>query len=163
VRQARRFFGPNSTIEILEELLPDVSPYNLTHTFNITMIMGQFLPTDEPPVMPDSMPENTPAFYWVPTLFSLWSYFSNSPSFDILIVELLSRLAEAQVGNPGRVMWNEEQVKLIFAAGLRMLDLPVGTASMGMGGRSLKLSGNLSDLLDSKVSLWVKLYTRWHS
>ncbi|KAJ3416755.1 hypothetical protein HDV05_000129 [Chytridiales sp. JEL 0842] len=152
-KQARRFFAPGATLEILEELLPDISPHNVSHAFNIMSMLNLFLPTDVAPEMPPGLPSDAPAFYWVPTVFTIWSYFANVTTMDIAIIDLLARLAEAQIGTPEQVRWTDEQVKTVFAQGLRLLGLPVGSGNGGTGGRTLKLNSKVGDLFDGKSEM----------
>ncbi|KAJ3196227.1 hypothetical protein HK101_009690 [Irineochytrium annulatum] len=132
-QEARRYFSPTATAEILEEFLPDFNVNQMTHSFNILCVMNILLPVDTPPapLAAHFQPEGVkgPAFYWIPTIFSIWSYAGSIPNLDVLFIDLLGRLAKAQVASPWNVGWTEDQVNVIFAAGMRCLNLPVGSGN----------------------------------
>ncbi|KAI9330364.1 hypothetical protein DFJ73DRAFT_858866 [Zopfochytrium polystomum] len=129
VKQARRFFPPSATKEILEEFVPDLNPHNADHVRNILMQLSLFMPVGgPPPPAPDGI-TGVPPFYWVPTLFSVWSFVKGAATKPL--IDLLSRLAKAQVGSPWNVGWTEEQVSEVFTTVGRGFDLPIGSGSNG--------------------------------
>jgi proteasome activator subunit 4 len=70
---------------------------------------------------------------YLQTMFTLWSSITNSPTFDAQYVDLLSRIAENNVNSTfGEIgLFSKLQVSQVFGAGLRMMDLPVGSRSDG--------------------------------
>lgn len=70
---------------------------------------------------------------YLQTMFTLWSSITNSPTFDAQFVDLLSRIAENNVNSKfGDIgLFSRLQVSQVFGAGLRMMDLPVGSRSDG--------------------------------
>ncbi|KAI9102563.1 hypothetical protein DFS34DRAFT_609661 [Phlyctochytrium arcticum] len=144
---ARRFFEPSSTQEILDELLSQMNVHS--NTASLKGALNLFLPVEvPPPMLPGLDPATTPQFYWVSTLFNMWSL--TRPSMDIILfVDILARLAEAQVGHPDRVKWTDGQIRDLFSAGLGNANLPVGSGVgiQGMGGQPGNMGTDMSQLL----------------
>ncbi|KAI8616672.1 hypothetical protein BC830DRAFT_1117031 [Chytriomyces sp. MP71] len=139
VREARRFFPPSATLEIFEEFLPDMNPHNLHHMQRISDVFTRFLPSTTIPTPPRNFAvtaPNAPAFFWVPTIFSLWSLVSGSSELDLAYISVLARLAEDQVANPRDCGWTHAMIDTIFAVGLRDLELPVGSGDIPNRGRT---------------------------
>ncbi|KAI8849542.1 hypothetical protein BC829DRAFT_442956 [Chytridium lagenaria] len=131
VKAARRFFTKSSTAEILEELLPDINPHNIPHMFKIVGMLNLFLPTDQPPA---PLSAHKVEFYWIPTLFSLWSLVGSIPKFTVLFLDIFSRLTD-----PHPPLYTPSQLQYIFTAGLLLLEIPVGNDQDG-GGMKVNLS-----------------------
>ncbi|KAJ3050497.1 hypothetical protein HK097_008547 [Rhizophlyctis rosea] len=150
VMYANRFFPPEATAEILEELLPDINIHDLQHTQNVQSLLVFFLPVSKPPPTLTNIP-NAPPFYWVPTMFSLWSMVANLSSYDGLYIELLANLAEKQVATPETVGWTDAQIRHVFSVGLRSFDLPVGGTGDGRGPGAVRVShgSSLMNMLDA--------------
>ncbi|TPX58023.1 hypothetical protein PhCBS80983_g03421 [Powellomyces hirtus] len=129
VSQAQRYFAPESTAEILEELLPLINVHD-PGWFSLSKgLLGMFLPTTTIPPPHPSLPSGTTPFYWIPTIFALWSLSRTSLADTALFLDLIARLAEDQAhANPN---WTEEQIRHVFSAGLLCLNLPVGSSSSG--------------------------------
>lgn len=83
-------------------------------------------------------------YFWVPTLFNLWSRVANSSNQDMLFLDIFGRLAKEQVCDPFSIGWGEREISYIFARGARMLGLPVGSGASGLETASLSKKG-LSD------------------
>jgi proteasome activator subunit 4 len=92
-----------------------------------------FLPIDEKQHFTTSPDE------YLPTLFSLWSMFTGSATVDSMFTALMSRVAEANIAKKDG-LFTSSQVKTVFTAGLRMMNLPVGSRSDG-GGSGAGASG----------------------
>ncbi|KAI8818081.1 uncharacterized protein EV422DRAFT_538673 [Fimicolochytrium jonesii] len=143
VSRGNRFFPPEATQEILEELLPRINAHETGWLAVAKALLAMLLPTEKPPPLPESLKSTAGVapFFWVPTLFSLWSLSRGSGPEISMFLELLSRLVEDQAPCPYNVNFSEAQVRQVFAAGLGTLQLPVGsgtnanTASGGQGGR----------------------------
>ncbi|KAJ3013403.1 hypothetical protein HKX48_005762 [Thoreauomyces humboldtii] len=130
---AQRFFLPEATAEILEMLLPRLNVHD-SGWFALTKgLLCMFLPTEAPPPLPASLSgsQTTPAFYWIPTIFQVWSLSRASATDASLFLELLGRLAEDNVHAMGNLGFTEEQVRHVFSAGLASLRLPVGSGTNG--------------------------------
>ncbi|KAJ3398810.1 hypothetical protein HDU80_008541 [Chytriomyces hyalinus] len=149
IRECRRFFPASATLEILEEFLPDMNPHNLIHMQRVADVWTRLLPTNQIPTPPKSFQGSSaavdaPGFYWVPTVFSLWSFVTGNSDLDLYFLGLLARLAEDQSGKPELAGWTDDMISTVFALGLRDLDLPVGSGA-GQGGRQSR--GSKSKIL----------------
>ncbi|KNC98256.1 uncharacterized protein SPPG_06655 [Spizellomyces punctatus DAOM BR117] len=93
-----------------------------------------FLPVDTPPPLMAGLPTDPapPVFYWVPTIFNLWSLLRPSSGDASLFIDILGRLAEAQIHCPSNVGWTQDQIRQVFSAGLGNLNLPVGSGTNGL-------------------------------
>ncbi|KAJ3127281.1 hypothetical protein HK098_006555 [Nowakowskiella sp. JEL0407] len=128
VELAKSYFPPKAPTEILEKVLSYYDPNNLEMNISVMSLLCIFLPTDQIPVPPPSI-STGPKFFWLPTIFSLWTTVTNSHTFDATIFELLGSLAEDQVAYPGATDFNESQVQRVFSIAMDHLQLPVGSAS----------------------------------
>ncbi|KAJ3111455.1 hypothetical protein HDU96_005688 [Phlyctochytrium bullatum] len=144
--EASRFFPPTSTLDILEELLPDINPHNIPHLFKILGCLSLLLPLRTPPPPLPSQPPTTPhKFYWVPTLFALWSLVGALPKFTSLFLDVFARLAWHQTATPANASWSRAQVRFVFTSGLALLELPVsGDAGSQLDGAQAGRAGGLS-------------------
>lgn len=132
----KRFFPPEATIEILEELLPKINVHNIVLSLNTSIFLRQFLPTKNIPEMPRDMPEATPAFYWVPTIFTVLSLFTNSLALSQAFMGLFASLAKYRTHDPGSIGFTKENIAHIFTAALRCMQLPVGSDTPGKSSNS---------------------------
>ncbi|KAJ3092428.1 hypothetical protein HK102_007439 [Quaeritorhiza haematococci] len=160
ISRCRRYFSAEATAEILEEFLPAINVHKFSHTQIVVAFMCQLLPTVRPPPLLPELQQQVhqqqssssaspvptiPRFYWVSTLFSLWSLIAHSPGYDESFLDVFSRLAERHVGEPHLVGWTEEHIARVFTCGLRNLEIPVGSGSsagaasggLSFGGRGL--------------------------
>ncbi|KAJ3146965.1 hypothetical protein HDU86_008326 [Geranomyces michiganensis] len=159
VLHAQRFFAPESTAEILQELLPRMNVHDSSLFALNKGLMLMFLPTGTPPSPQPEPPLSTPPFYWISTAFSLWALAQTSMSDAALFLDLFARLAEDQSASPCNVSWTDEQVRHIFSAGLTSFCLPVGTGSNGnpagaQAGRTAALSaGGIADSYSQKAAI----------
>jgi proteasome activator subunit 4 len=133
---AQRFFPADASKEILEEFLPKFSAHSVMDALMAQGYLVLFLPTAvrtntvtyEPLDTNTVEPQN-----YLQTIFTLWSSITNSPTFDAQFVDLLSRIAENNVNSAaGEIgLFSRLQISQVFGAGLRMMDLPVGSRSDG--------------------------------
>ncbi|KAJ3061377.1 hypothetical protein HDU98_002714 [Podochytrium sp. JEL0797] len=131
VRATRHLFADDATKEILDEFMPDVSPHSLKHMQNIVGHMTVFLPTKN---VPDSIGSEDPWFYWIPTLFGIWSLSSGAAHLDKSILSVLARVAEDQVAHPELTRFSEEMIQVVWECGMSDMQLPVGSGGGAKGG-----------------------------
>jgi proteasome activator subunit 4 len=149
VKHARRFFSPSATKEIMEMFLSEMSPHCIDHSKNRLSNLSLFIPTLGPPPPPlESLQSDTTPFYWIPTLFCVWS--QSKSDLDKSMITILGRLVKSQIAFPWNLCLNENHVGQVFSAGLRYFGLPVGS---GISGSTLSGRGgsrNL-DMVDSFI------------
>lgn len=121
VKYSRSFFSPDSTAEMLAEWRPLLCP------FDRSMIQGMkylssFLPTTS------SIPPEKGWKLWLEEFFILWSSFNNSPSWEVELFSLLTRLA---FHNTGRIDWTP-YVEQLFAKFMVAFCLPVTYGQSGV-------------------------------
>ena len=127
VGHAQRFFPPNATEEILQEILPKFTTHSIPEAIRAQGYLVLFLPVDY-------LPQHTKhAQDYLPTIFSLWSIYTNSSIYDSQFTYFVSCIAENYLdhGDNEIGLFTKQQVKSIFTTGLRMLNLPVGSRSDG--------------------------------
>lgn len=124
---AQRFFSPTATQEILDEFLPKFTVHSISEATRAQGYIALFLPVENQPHY------TTLAQDYLPTIFSLWSIFTYSPSFDTQFAILVSLIAEFNLdqGNSDIGLFTKQQVKTVFTTLLRMVNLPVGSRSDG--------------------------------
>lgn len=133
---AQRFFPSDAPKEVLEEFLPKFSAQSVMNALMAQGYLVLFLPTTvrTNSITHDRLDTDTiePQHY-LQTMFTLWSSLTNSPTFDAQFVDLLSRIAENNVNTTtGEIgLFSKLQISQVFGAGLRMMDLPVGSRSDG--------------------------------
>ncbi|KAK9369687.1 hypothetical protein V1509DRAFT_561786 [Lipomyces kononenkoae] len=126
---ARRFFTPESTLEILEEVLPlyNASRHNTAH--QVVALLDALLPTD---VAPEGY-HNVYPQKWLPSLFHLWDLYTRSQQYDLIMMDIMSRLAQgsihvAHIPFSSTGIFTKEQTAVMFTCALRLLEVPVGRA-----------------------------------
>lgn len=126
---AQRFYPPTATEEILQELLPSFTTHHAEDALTVQGFLSLFVPVSQPKhsITKAKLYDNGihPKEY-LPTIFSMWSMVTSSFLFDAQCIELLSRIAEANVSEPFPVFSND-QIKTVFTACLRIMNLPVGS------------------------------------
>ncbi|KAI9261229.1 hypothetical protein EDC94DRAFT_122877 [Helicostylum pulchrum] len=124
---AQRFFSCTASHEILEEFLPKFTTHSISEATRSQGYIALFLPVENQPHY------TTRAQDYLPTIFSLWSIFTYSPTFDTQFVILVSLIAEFNMdqGNLDIGLFTKQQVKTVFTTLLRMVNLPVGSRSDG--------------------------------
>ncbi|KAI8578771.1 hypothetical protein K450DRAFT_245430 [Umbelopsis ramanniana AG] len=133
---AQRFFPSGASQEILEEFLPKFSAHSVMDALMAQGYLVLFLPTSIPidSITHQILDNSSVAPHdYLQTMFTLWFSITNSPTFDAQFVDLLSRIAENNVNSTfGDIgLFSKLQVSQVFGAGLRMMDLPVGSRSDG--------------------------------
>ncbi|KAF9978770.1 hypothetical protein BGZ73_000417 [Actinomortierella ambigua] len=123
VGHAQRFFPQTASREILEEFLPRFSTGDLPELLKAQSYLSTFLPTHNLQTL--SPPE------WLPTIFKVWSMVMRSNDFDRNFLSLVARTAEDNVGT--YPLFSQSQIRAIFSAGMRTMDLPVGSNAHSAG------------------------------
>ncbi|KAI8327989.1 hypothetical protein BC941DRAFT_364207, partial [Chlamydoabsidia padenii] len=137
VEYSQRFFDANATREILETLLPRFTTHSVHDALVAQGYLVLFLPVSFAKHQ-HSDPICTPKDY-LPTIFSLWSMFTRSSTYDAQYMDLLARIAEENVSHIDSDtekigLFTEEQVRLVFTTAIRMMNLPVGSRLNDGGG-----------------------------
>ncbi|KAK9322447.1 hypothetical protein V1517DRAFT_323487 [Lipomyces orientalis] len=157
---ARRFFTPESTLEILEEVLPfyNTSRHNTAH--QVVALLDALLPTD---VVPEGYSHVYPQ-KWLPSLFHIWELYTRSQHYDLIMMDIMSRLAQGSL-HVGHIpfsstgIFTKEQTALMFTCALRLIEVPVGRAgSPYLGAFEAHLAVSKSD---HKRSRSARPIARW--
>ncbi|KAG2196811.1 hypothetical protein INT47_002738 [Mucor saturninus] len=124
---AQRFFSSTSSQEILDEFLPKFTTHSVSEAIRAQGYIVLFLPVENQPNYTLQSQD------YLSTIFSLWSIFTCSSTYDTQFASLVSRIAESNldVGNSDIGLFTKQQVKTVFTTGLRMMNLPVGSRSDG--------------------------------
>ncbi|KAI7908029.1 uncharacterized protein BX663DRAFT_425475 [Cokeromyces recurvatus] len=131
VGYAQRFFSPNAAEEILAEFLPKFTTHSISDAIKAQGYLVLFLPIEY------QSTHTIHAQNYLPTIFSLWSMFSNSPIYDTQFAYLVSCIAEHNLDQGSNIgLFTKQQIKTIFTVGLRMMNLPVGSRSDGSSSSS---------------------------
>lgn len=145
---AQLFFDPTEIPTMLAEFLPHFTTSFTESAFVVVGLMNLFLPTAPGP---DNRDDLTPQHY-LPTYFHLWSSVNRSRTFDVNLIDLQSRLARDWL-TAKHIPFSEfgiftaEQTSLIFTAGLRLLEIPVGQSTSSYSG-VVDLCAGLGIMLD---------------
>ncbi|KAI9246724.1 hypothetical protein BDA99DRAFT_526780 [Phascolomyces articulosus] len=158
---AQRFFPVSSSQEILDEFLPQFSTSEIRDALRVIGFLVLFLPASVPRhsqthALLDETNNLHPKEY-LPTLFSIWSMITNSPTCDGQFVDMVSRIAEKNISDTtmaiqdGEIgLFTRQQVKYLFTVGMRMMNLPVGSQENGGsrpgGSTGFGSSGQRTDL-----------------
>lgn len=150
---ARRFFHTEAAYEVMEELIPYFYPHTLGTALVSQSLLIMFLPTECVPTIPASatsftLPPDTPTFYWLPTIFSVWKTMAHVSLWDSQFLDLLGRLTESQVHCPQLTVYTRSDIQYVFSVALRLLDLPVGSGNAtSIKPSGAKSSGEIMDLV----------------
>ena len=136
---AQRFFPASATQEILDEFLPQFSTSEIRDALRVIGYLVLLLPASIPRnsqthAILDKDNNGMHPKEFLPTLFSLWSMITISPTCDAQFVELLSRMAEENISDEYTAeigLFDRQQVRYIFTVGMRMMNLPVGSQESG--------------------------------
>ncbi|OZJ03795.1 hypothetical protein BZG36_03001 [Bifiguratus adelaidae] len=138
-KHARRFFAPDASAEILQELLPQFTAHSIADAFRVQGYLVHFLPVAVS-ASASAKDDYSSISKTLPTLFSLWSMLANSHMYDLQFMDLLAAIAEENVhiddvseGLQELGIFTHQQVQWIFTVAIRMMNLPVGSASDGSG------------------------------
>lgn len=147
---AQRFFSPNATKEILAEFLPKFTTHSVPEAIRVQGYLVLFLPVEY------HKDHTIHADDYLPTIYSLWSTITCSPTYDAQFTYLVSRIAEFNMGQGDEIgLFTKQQVKAVFTTGLRMMNLPVGSrsdgSSAGLGNGTTTGYGSQGLRVDSKA------------
>ncbi|KAF9164493.1 hypothetical protein DFQ26_001384 [Actinomortierella ambigua] len=123
VGHAQRFFPQTASREILEEFLPRFSTGDLPELLKAQSYLSTILPTHNLQTM---KPQE-----WLPTIFKVWTMVMRSNDFDRNFLSLIARTAEDNVGT--YPFFSQSQIRAVFSAGMRTVDLPVGSNTRSAG------------------------------
>ncbi|KAI9033800.1 hypothetical protein CLU79DRAFT_851017 [Phycomyces nitens] len=140
VEHCQRFFEASATQEILDEFLPKFTTHSISGAILAQGYIVLFLPVVVPKHSithkPLSNAAMTPKAY-IPTIFSMWSIFTCSTTYDAQFTDLISRIAEHNTDTTDCQdigLFTKQQIKTIFTVCLRMMNLPVGSRDGSLGG-----------------------------
>mmetsp|Transcript_5329 Transcript_5329/g.16136 ORF Transcript_5329/g.16136 Transcript_5329/m.16136 type:complete len:1865 (+) Transcript_5329:117-5711(+) len=121
-KEARRFFAPTATAEILRELCPRLCPHDEV-CFTSGAFLSLLLPTNS------TGPAATSETFlgWFEQLFDVWGWIRNTPDWDYAFVQLYARVAKDNLG--GVYLEWSPHMPWLFNKFLAMLNLPVGSRS----------------------------------
>ncbi|KAI7863239.1 hypothetical protein BDF14DRAFT_1734412 [Spinellus fusiger] len=132
VEKCQRFFEPCAAREILEEFLPHFTTHSVADAIQAQGYIALFLPVAIQRHSITNEYLNTTAMSpkeYLPTLFSMWSIFTCSLTYDTQFTDLVSRIAEHNItkGENDIGLFTKQQVQTVFTVCLRMMNLPVGS------------------------------------
>jgi len=145
---AQLYFDPRERRAMFEEILPYFSTSEVSGAFIVVGLLNILMPTtaasaDEVQLHPGD---------YLPTFFHLWSLVNRSKVFDVVFIDLFSRLARdslscQHVAFTEHGVFTKDQSDLIFTAILRLTEIPVGQASSPYSG-SVDLGSGLGLYLE---------------
>ncbi|KAK9449657.1 uncharacterized protein V1518DRAFT_414297 [Limtongia smithiae] len=123
---AQRFFAPEAVYDIFHELLPLFNVQRAT-AHSVVRIIDLLLPVSTTPITDPSL---HPQMY-LPTIFHVWSLYTRSYTFDLSMLDLVSRLCRVGLRDPNILFTStgiltKEQTAYMLTSALRLLDIPVG-------------------------------------
>ena len=133
---------------MLKKVLRYFSASDPQGAFVVVGLMNLLLPTSPPPASePTLLPQQH-----LPTLFHLWSLINRSKTFDINFLDILSRFARDclpadNIPFSEHGIFTKDQSSLVFTAILRLLDIPISSATSPYS-PGIEASAGLSILLD---------------
>ncbi|XP_075223188.1 proteasome activator complex subunit 4A-like isoform X2 [Lycorma delicatula] len=138
VHEARYYFSPTSTQEILDEFRPMLCPFDNSMMCNGIACLEWFLPLAIPP-------DQTHIGYklWFDELMNLWKICHNAPSWEKEIMWLMTRLAHCNIGY---IDW-EPHMSLMFTRFLRSMNLPVTYKQVNIM--------KLSKIETTSIAMWI--------
>ncbi|KAG0174459.1 hypothetical protein DFQ30_004302 [Apophysomyces sp. BC1015] len=139
IENSQRYFSPSAIREILDEFLPQFTTHSVGDAIKAQGYLVLFLPvvvprnsiTHEPLATDVTSPRD-----YLPTIFSMWSIFTYSNTYDAQFTDLVSRVAEHNLDTTQPLdigLFTKQQIREIFTVCLRMMNLPVGSRSDGGG------------------------------
>ncbi|XP_060589859.1 proteasome activator complex subunit 4B-like [Ruditapes philippinarum] len=117
VRDCRTYFPAESTQEMLDEWRPLLCPFDVT-VIKALQYLDLFLPTN---LMEHEMDKGFRL--WFKELMDMWDSFQNNPSWEKCLINLMSRLANSNIGY---IDWSP-YIPKVFTRLLKGIELPVGT------------------------------------
>ncbi|KAF1991962.1 hypothetical protein K402DRAFT_321545 [Aulographum hederae CBS 113979] len=145
---AQSYFDTKDIPAMLEEFLPYFSTSFAEGAYVVVGLLNLLFPTHPPET---DNPELSVQHY-LPTFFHLWALVNRSKTFDVVFLDILSRLARDQLTSDKATfsaygLFTEEQSSLIFTAILRTLEIPVGQTSSAYAS-TIDYSAGLGVMLD---------------
>ncbi|XP_026273148.1 proteasome activator complex subunit 4 [Frankliniella occidentalis] len=116
IKSVNKFFPVESTAQILDTIMPLISPLDKKSLSTHLNELCLFLPT-----MPHHAEKGQGYLLWMNDLLSMWDSCNNSATVNHNLMALMARLAKRNVG---RVDW-EPHVAVMFTRIMRSLKLPV--------------------------------------
>jgi proteasome activator subunit 4 len=134
---------------MFEEILPYFSTSEVSGAFIVVGVLNVLMPTTA--AADEGVPQLQPAEF-LPTFFHLWSLVNRSKFFDVVFIDLFSRLARdslycKHIAFSEHGVFTKDQSNLIFTAILRLTEIPVGQASSPYSG-GVDLSSGLAMYLE---------------
>lgn len=132
---AQLYFDPRERRAMFEEILPYFSTSEVSGAFIVAGLLNVLMPTT---AAPEEEEQLQPSDY-LPTFFHLWSLVNRSKVFDVVFIDLFSRLARdslscKHVSFSEHGVFTKDQSDLVFTAILRLTEIPVGQASSPYSG-----------------------------
>jgi proteasome activator subunit 4 len=120
---------------MFEEIMPFFTTSEVSGAFIVVGLLNVLMPTT---AAAEDETQLQPAEY-LPTFFHLWSLVNRSKVFDVVFIDLFSRLARDSlscktVRFSEHGVFTKDQSDLIFTAILRLTEIPVGQASSPYSG-----------------------------
>ena len=130
IKVCRGYFSDDSTSEMLSRWTPMLCPADRSMS-TATKYFSLFLPTTK------DIPPDKSWKLWLEMFHSFWQTWGNSPSWEVDILRLYSRLASHRVG---QVDW-ENYIQMLYTRLMSSFNLPV---TFGGSGLQIKhgMSGN---------------------
>ncbi|KAJ1907505.1 Proteasome activator BLM10 [Coemansia sp. IMI 209127] len=141
----RKFFDPAAAGDVLQELLPQVQFNSYDWQSAVLQLLYLFLPSSR--LEPNDgaragAKEIKRVEDWLPTIFSLWSFNMNTGSYNAYLMKIVTLLI---IEHKGHLRLTTEQLRLVFATGLQLLNLPLDRSttplprsfSTALGGTSI--------------------------
>jgi hypothetical protein len=128
LRTAQRYFDPEETEKILNELVPKINLLKPFEAMNYLALLAQLLPTARPPPVPKYLDNCTHSYYWVPAVFQIWESIAWSSEANGYFCELMATLAYDQYSTPLNVPWKQKYFRKIFSVAINSFGTIVGFA-----------------------------------
>ncbi|KAI9825460.1 MAG: hypothetical protein M1832_001190 [Thelocarpon impressellum] len=145
---AQLYLDPREIPAMFAEFMPYFTTSFTEGAYVVAGLLNLLMPTmPAPPELEDLQPQ-----HYLPTFFHMWALVNRSRTFDVLFVDLFSRLARDSLGAEhipfsANGIFTEDQSSQIFTAILRLLDIPVGQATSPYSA-TVDLSAGLAVLLE---------------
>lgn len=132
---AQLYFDPRDRKAMFEEIIPYFSTSEVSGAFIVVGVLNVLMPTT---AAAEGETQLQPTEF-LPTFFHLWSLVNRSKFFDVVFIDLFSRLARdslscKHVSFSEHGVFTKDQSDLIFTAILRLTEIPVGQASSPYSG-----------------------------
>ncbi|UJR17105.1 hypothetical protein I4U23_004001 [Adineta vaga] len=118
-QSASPYFSSTATQEILDEVRPQLCPFDSISMCNAMQVFDYFLPLHLPPHL-----HNQGFKLWFSEFFGIWANINNETVWELYLVNIFSQLAWYNIGH---IDWNQ-WLNQIFTHFLRGFSLPIGQA-----------------------------------